>query len=198
MMQQPIEYNEFISNPSSSPVLLHGNFTATTGKRRPPAANDFCFEPEIPCYNVLKKRRVSLQKSVSFASSEPEIIPYACTANDSSIKQLKWHTREDYRSFRLNIRRDVLYLSSQVNNNLCQHIDFTEYSFDGIEKFFMSSNRINEEAGNRKQRLEAVLGQQQLQKFLGISDPETICVMAQMLSETAKEEALARAQLRNT
>jgi hypothetical protein len=76
----------------------------------------------------------------------------------------------------------------------CTQIDFDEYSFEGLEKYFVSSSSRKERAELRRQRTDAVLQQQQLQRVLGTIDPDTIGLLSQMLSQRASEEAVARAQ----
>jgi hypothetical protein len=151
-------------------------------RKRPHSA--CCIAPEA------KKRRVVI-KSVGFAVSA-QIIPAEQFPEDEENINT-WYNKKDYETFRCNVKRDVCYMANLFQADQLAQIDFNEYSHLGLEKYICSSQERKENKNLRKQRTQAVLNQQRLQRVVGMNDPETIRMMAEVFAQRAIEHAVARA-----
>ena len=142
---------------------------------------------EVP---TMKKRRiVKAKKSVSFAATAVEF-PAASDNNSES-----WLTVNDYALFKENVKRDVMYLATLHKSKQLHRMDRDEFCAVGIEKYTTSHNEQNQMKTLKQQRVMAVLGQQILQKQMGLKEynQEPIQQMATALSQRGVAKAIQRA-----
>jgi hypothetical protein len=133
---------------------------------------------------VSKKRRVSVVSSVGF-NNTVEILPSTSTSNAND-----WYSNADAVSFRANVKRDVLHLAQLLQQNRLPEMDQAEYCSVGVERYCCAPATRNQAKAMKEQRVRAVLQQQAQQKSMGISDPEAIRMVAQRMSQQARDRAV--------
>lgn len=141
---------------------------------------------EVPTFK--KRRIVKSKKSVSFATADTTTT--ATTASTGT-----WFTASDYAGFKENIKRDVLHLATLHKQRQLARMDRSEFCPTGLEKYTASYNEQTTMKTLKQQRLMAVLGQQILQKQMGVKvyNQEPIQHMACALSQPAVAKAIQRA-----
>ncbi|CAB9516373.1 expressed unknown protein [Seminavis robusta] len=104
-----------------------------------------------------------------------------------------WYSGHDYTNFKLNMKRDVLYLAHLCQTGNRQNMDHEEFSSLGLEQYCCSNATKQQTKMMANRRIQSVLDQQNLQRRLGCNEPETIQFFAQLMSQLAVEKALRRA-----
>ena len=139
------------------------------------------------------------KKTVSFAAQESELLQVIPTPEGEEYSfEDRWYSRGDYNEFRQDMKMNF-FLHSMWMRKSQQKQPATsprarppkEICIRGLEKFCFYSNQAAVKE-MRRTRLNAVLDQQRIQKAVGIDDPMTIRMVAEVLSRRVAEQALER------
>lgn len=190
------------SNSDDTRILceLMGNIgceeISATTKRRQAAAACHPSPSASVALPSLKRQRTIETKSVKFAVEINEVIPTTTpTCTTVMVVEDQWYSGQDYVDFKKNVRRDVMHMTLFAgHHDSLRHLDFSQHSVVGIEKYCSSTHEQHAVKGARAQLVQAVLDQQALQRFLGMTDPETIRMMSQLHTHTSSQRAIQRAQ----
>ena len=128
----------------------------------------------------IKKARKA-KKSVRFAT----ICQVAIFQEPFGDSEKTWYGTQEYKDFRIICKEDLIAFATSRKVGT---FDAIQHCVRGLESYFPpTQKRASEE--RKRNRLLAVLGQQDLQRLVGASDPESIAFLSGMLSKTSCERA---------
>lgn len=144
----------------------------------------------------IKKRHLNTQKkTITIPTTTTKQVRFANAKNDNDVKigcscEDTWSTKRDLYRFKLDSKESIFALY-KLGGNVEKLEHSNEYTIRGLENF-LSPTIANQQKQARKERISAVLCQQQLQRSMGTNNPEFLRMVSSLASERSSELAVQR------
>lgn len=133
-----------------------------------------------------KMRKMS-KKSVRF-STECQVVTSTWSADKKT-----WYEKQEYVGFKLCSKEDVIAYAKAKKDPSQRKVDSDHHCLRGLESYIPPTKKLEIER-RKKQRVQAVLGQQLMQRTVGMIDPDALAYLAELLSKNSCECAVERAR----